>query len=52
MVHGAGVHRGDVIRVTGRPDRVEQAPLDCVEIVPSPAHKASQEVPRGVRSAI
>ena len=51
-MHGAEVHRGDVIRVTGWPDRVEQAPLDYVEIVPSQSHKASQEVPRGVRPAI
>jgi alpha-glucuronidase len=29
------IHRGDIVKVTGRPDGTEPAPLDYVEIVPS-----------------
>ena len=47
VVHDVEVHRGDVIRVIGRPDRTEEAPLDYVEIVPSQAHEATKEASRG-----
>jgi alpha-glucuronidase len=35
VLRHVAMHRGDVVRVVGRPDEPEQAPLDYLEIVPS-----------------
>jgi alpha-glucuronidase len=35
VIRGVAIHQGDIVRVTGRPDGAEQAPLDYLEIVPS-----------------
>ena len=43
VMHDVEVYRGDVIRVTGRPDLTEQAPLDYVEIVPSHVMRQRRE---------
>lgn len=32
LFRGIAIHRGDVIRVTGRPDGIEKAPLDYIEV--------------------
>jgi alpha-glucuronidase len=34
-IRHVAIHKGDVVRVTGRPDGTEQAPLDYLEILPS-----------------
>lgn len=39
VLHRVAIHRGDVVRIIGRPDGAEKAPLDYVEIVPSPTRK-------------
>lgn len=41
-LRGVAIHRGDIVRVTGRPDGPENAPLDYVEITASQAGKAAK----------
>jgi alpha-glucuronidase len=41
VVHGVALHQGDVLKVTGRPDGTERAPLDYFEIVPVSAPHAA-----------
>ena len=44
VLRDVAIHRGDVIRVTGRPDGAEKAPLDYIEIVPSQARETAQPI--------
>ena len=41
VLHHVAIHHGDFVRVDGWPDGLEKAPLDYIEILPSPEHGTS-----------
>jgi alpha-glucuronidase len=38
VLHGAAIRRGDIIRIDGEADGIERAPIDYIEVTPTPSH--------------